>query len=560
MIEKNHSQRNIYLHDLKNNNPNQQPTVSVSNSGNLAWLALLVVVTILVVVTHLSNSQKINTDKTLANTDNAITFQNNDGPYAYRSTDSTSSELNKNKSDDVAGYDSNATLTDQASKYSSRHTNYPGSAIEFNNEVNNDVNFGPLAVQSETISLASETGPQRDLIKITSKAATIEPITDARYYPEQPDYNWITIKIKKGDSLSKIFDRLGLSHKDAIELASVNNMKSLNYLNVGQKLEIKTTLDNEFAGLKYNINRIKTIEVNKDSKGEIVSTIEELEPQIRIRDVTAPIDGNLFSTADNLKIPNRIISKLSTIFRWDIDFARDIKEGDRFSLIFEEQYINDELIVTGDILAAEFIINGDITRAIRHKDENGNSHYYTPEGKSLRKAFMRNPIKFAKITSGFTKRRYHPVLKKWRAHKGVDYGAPKGTPIMATADGLISHIGRKGAYGKAIVISHGKSYSSLYGHMKGFRKGLKNGSRVKQGQIIGYVGSTGLATGPHLHYEFRIDGKHVDPLAVDLPKSLPIASDELNEFIAASEKWIRRLDALQGQPIATVESNSQPSI
>ena len=229
-------------------------------------------------------------------------------------------------------------------------------------------------------------------------------------------------------------------------------------------------------------------------------------------------------------------------------------------MIFEEQYINDELIVTGDILAAEFIINGNITRAIRHKDEKGNSHYYTPEGKSLRKAFMRNPIKFAKVTSGFTKRRYHPVLKKWRAHKGVDYGAPKGTPIMATADGVISHLGRKGAYGKAIVIQHGKSYSSLYGHMNSFRKGLKNGGRVKQGQIIGYVGSTGLATGPHLHYEFRIDGKHVDPLAIDLPRSLPIDSDELSEFIAASEKWIRRLDALQGQPIAKVDADSQPSI
>ena len=547
MIEKNHSQRNIYLHDLKNSLSNQKPTTLNSKSGGMVLLVFLIIATILVVITQI-NSSKIS-DNTLTTTQGTGTNNNN------IVTDELSSDYSIEESSpgiDLRYYNSaNNELKSRWPENISARINPPESRKYALKKLKQDL---------DRIGSVVETGPQRDLLKITSDPFTLEPIIDERYYPEPPAYNWISVKIKKGDSLSKIFNRLGLSHKEAIALASASNMKSLNYLTVGKKIEIKTTTDNEFASLKYKINKIKTIEVNKDESGEIVSTIEELEPQTRIKDVTAPIEDNLFSTADKLNIPNRIISKLSTIFRWDIDFARDIKQGDRFSLIFEEQYINDELIVSGDILAAEFIIDGNITRAIRHQDELGNSHYYTPEGKSLRKAFMRNPIKFAKVTSGFTKRRYHPVLKKWRAHKGVDYGAPKGTPIMATADGVISHIGRKGAYGKAIVINHGKSYSSLYGHMKGFRKGLKNGGRVKQGQIIGYVGSTGLATGPHLHYEFRIDGKHVDPLAVDLPRSLPIDSEELSEFIAASEKWIRRLDALQGQPIATVEATSEPSI
>jgi len=376
--------------------------------------------------------------------------------------------------------------------------------------------------------------------------------------PEEVINEWISVTIKKGDSLSKIFDRLNLSHKDAISLAATENLKSLNYLSVGQNLEIEVDQSKQFTGLRYQVNRLKSLVVSKDQTGEFLTETHEVEPTIRVRDVTAPILGNLFSTAENLNVSNRVISKLSSIFRWDIDFARDVQDGDRFSVIYEEKSVDDEVMSTGDILAAEFIINGKITRAIRHVDKDGNAHYYTPEGKSLKKAFMRNPLKYVNITSGFTHRRYHPVLKKWRAHKGVDYGAARGTPIMATADGVIKHIGRKNAYGKTVVLDHGEGYSTLYAHMSRYKKGLKNGSKVTQGQIIGYVGRTGLATGNHLHYEFRVNNKHVDPLAIELPRSLPINSDELNHFIAKSEKWVRRLDALQGQSVASLNSSLTP--
>ena len=504
MDQKNRSQKSMYLKDFKHTNQEYSDTTSKSveeNSKNSFSTYLVISVLCLFAV---------------------------GGYYSYQNPELISNQFSKTTQENNQSTDNNA--------------------------------FEPLDLDLiENIELAQE--PRTTAIIAEPQSDNIVS-TESTLDAEIAEENWISVTIKKGDSLSKIFDRHNLSHKDAIGLATTENLKSLNYLMVGQNLEIQTGKDNSFKGLKYQVNRLKSIVVNKDSNGEFLTETHEVEPTVRIRDVTAPIEGNLFSTAENLNISNRVIGKLSSIFRWDIDFARDIQNGDRFSVIFQEKSVDGEVMATGDILAAEFIINGNIVRAIRHEDKDGDAHYYTPEGKSLKKAFMRNPLKFVNITSGFTHRRYHPVLKKWRAHKGVDYGAPSGTPIMTTADGTIQHLGRKGAYGKAIVINHGEGYSSLYGHLKNYKTGLRNGSKVKQGEIIGYVGQTGLATGNHLHYEFRIGGKHVDPLAVDLPRSLPINSDELNEFKMASKEWVRRLDALQGQSVAYLNSSlrSPPSI
>ncbi len=518
MDQKNHSQNDVYLHDYKYASPDdRRADVNTlnRNSNNST-----IIVSIVAVVSMLAAS----------------------GYYVFQNSNVVSEFL----------------VDQKQNKDKTNHQDQADTAIQ-------ETDFTPLDLDLiESINLVEEprstpiiTEPQTT----TVKAPEIEAESSIQE-PETVEENWVRVKIRKGDSLSKIFERLNLSHKDAIAVASSENMKSLNYLTVGQELEIEIDSEQQFAGLKYQVNRLKSLVVSKDADGKFVTQTHEVEPTVRIRDVTAPIQGNLFSTAEKLNISNRVIGKLSTIFRWDIDFARDIQNGDRFSVIFEEKYVGDEVMATGEILAAEFIINGNITRAIRHQDKDGNAHYYTPEGKSLKKAFMRNPLKFVNITSGFTHRRYHPKLKRWRAHKGVDYGAPRGTPIMTTADGVIEHLGRKNAYGKTIVINHGQGYSTLYAHMNGYKKGLKKGSKVKQGQIIGYVGRTGLATGNHLHYEFRVKGKHVNPLAVDLPRSLPIDSEELNEFIAQSEKWVRRLDVLQGQSVAYINSQTliPPSI
>ena len=520
MDQKNHSQNNVYFQDYKHTSPDERRADVKALNHNPD--NSVIIISIIAVLGMLAAG----------------------GYYIFQNSTSVSELLSKHTQDNSNNDTIASTQVDTTDQES---------------------DFEPLDLDLiEGIDLVAEdlVEESRSAPHITEPQVSELKTGDTVKQPDVAEENWVTVKIQKGDSLSKIFDRLNLSHKDAIAVASSENMKSLNYLTVGQELEIEIDAEHKFTGLKYQVNQLKSLVVSKDTDGKFVTETHEVEPTVRIRDVTAPIQGNLFSTAEKLNISNRVIGKLSTIFRWDIDFARDIQNGDRFSVIFEEKYVGDEMMATGEILAAEFVINGNITRAIRHEDKDGNTHYYTPEGKSLKKAFMRNPLKFVNITSGFTHRRYHPVLKKWRAHKGVDYGAPRGTPIMTTADGVIEHIGRKNAYGKTIVINHGQGYSTLYAHMNSYNKGLKKGSRVKQGQIIGFVGRTGLATGNHLHYEFRVNGKHVNPLAVDLPRSLPIDSEELNKFIAQSEKWVRRLDALQGQSVASITSQTliPPSI
>jgi murein DD-endopeptidase MepM/ murein hydrolase activator NlpD len=242
--------------------------------------------------------------------------------------------------------------------------------------------------------------------------------------------------------------------------------------------------------------------------------------------------------------------ELAGIFGWDIDFALDIRKGDQFTVLYEELYLDGERIGNGDILAAEFINQGRRYQAVRYTDAGGKTDFYSLDGKSMRKAFLRTPVEFSRISSGFSLGRKHPILNKIRAHKGVDYAAATGTPIKATSNGKIVHRGKKGGYGNTIIIQHGTKYSTLYAHMSKFRGGLKTGSHVKQGQVIGYIGSSGLATGPHLHYEFRVDGVHRDPLKVKLPGSEPLDSKYLADFSRKAESLLAQLDLVRNVQVA----------
>jgi murein DD-endopeptidase MepM/ murein hydrolase activator NlpD len=216
-------------------------------------------------------------------------------------------------------------------------------------------------------------------------------------------------------------------------------------------------------------------------------------------------------------VSRNLLYNLSSIFQWQIDFSKDLRPGDRYTLIYEERSLDGRKFSSGPILAAELVVRGKAYRAIRQVSRNGTSHYFTPDGESLEGLFLRSPMRMARITSPFSKRRYHPVLKRWRAHKGVDYGGSTGDPVMATADGLVTFIGRKHQYGKVITLQHGQKYITLYAHLSHFAKNIRSGSTITQGQVIGYVGTTGLSTGPHLHYEFRVNGVHRNPLTVKLP-------------------------------------------
>ena len=234
--------------------------------------------------------------------------------------------------------------------------------------------------------------------------------------------------------------------------------------------------------------------------------------------------------------------ELAGIFGWDVDFALDIREGDQFAVLYEQLYLDGERIGTGNILAAEFTNQGKIHRAVRYTDPQGHTDYYAPDGHSMRKTFLRTPVAFSRISSRFNLARKHPILNRIRAHKGVDYAASRGTPITATGNGKIDWLGKKGGYGNTIVIQHGSKYSTLYAHLNSYGRGLKKGSRVRQGQIIGYVGSSGLASGPHLHYEFRVDGVHRNPLTVKLPNAAPLPAKYRDQFKLASSNLLAQLE------------------
>jgi murein DD-endopeptidase MepM/ murein hydrolase activator NlpD len=239
------------------------------------------------------------------------------------------------------------------------------------------------------------------------------------------------------------------------------------------------------------------------------------------------------------------IMALSNIFGWDVDFALDIRKGDRFSLVYEELHLDGVKYKNGKILAATFENQGRKLKAVLYRDSKGDENYFTPDGESMRKAFIRTPVDFARISSHFNLKRKHPVLHKVRAHRGTDYAAPTGTPVKAAGDGKVLSAGTKGGYGKTIVLQHGQKISTLYAHLHKYARGVRSGARVKQGQVIGYVGSTGMSTGPHLHYEFRVNGIHRNPVKVKLPHAQPIAGAELALFEQQTRDTLAQLETLQ---------------
>lgn len=335
------------------------------------------------------------------------------------------------------------------------------------------------------------------------------------------DLKWIHTGVKAGDSLAVIFKRNNLDAGELHEIMQAGEeTKTLKRLVPGQTFHIQVGEDNSIQTLLYDINQLETLAINRDGD-EFIASYHHKNVEKRINHASAVINSSLFESGRSAGLSNQMIMELAHIFGWDIDFALDIREGDTFSLIFEEDFLNGSKINDGPILAAEFVNQGNSYKAIRYTDDGGRSDYYDPDGNSMRKAFLRTPVDFRRISSRFGNR-LHPTLNQIRMHKGVDYAAPTGTPIKASGDGKVIFTGRKGGYGNVIILQHGGQYSTLYGHMSGFRRGVNVGKRVKQGQIIGYVGSTGRATGPHLHYEFLVNGVYRNPLTVKLPDAQPI--------------------------------------
>ncbi len=251
--------------------------------------------------------------------------------------------------------------------------------------------------------------------------------------------------------------------------------------------------------------------------------------------------------------PDAIAIQIADIFSTDIDFHRDLRRGDRFTVVYETFHDQGEWLRTGRVLAAEFVNNDKVYQAVWFQYGENEGGYYTLEGKNIRKAFLRSPLEFSRITSGFTTARFHPVLQEWRAHRGIDYGAPTGARVKATGDGVVEFAGRQGGYGNLVVLRHQSQYTTWYGHLSGMAKGLRKGARVAQGEVIGYVGSTGLATGPHLHYEFRISNVHQNPLRVVLPSAPPITDEQRPRFDAAATPFGQQLKLLRDTNFARLD-------
>lgn len=272
--------------------------------------------------------------------------------------------------------------------------------------------------------------------------------------------------------------------------------------------------------------------------------------EMRLAYVAGGIERSLFEAGQQAGLSDPLILRLAEIFGWDIDFALDVRAGDSFGVVYEEKYWLGRKISEGLILAAEFLNGGRLYRAIGFRGADGEISYYTPSGRNLKRAFLRTPVKFSRVSSRFSHSRYHPVLKLWRAHTGVDYAAPEGTPVRATAAGRVTSAGWNGGYGNTVVISHGGSYSTLYAHLSRYPPGLRAGRRLEQGDVIGYVGKTGLATGPHLHYEFQVNGQHKNPLTFDFPNGEPVPTDIREDFLRLAAEWVTRLDLISGRHIA----------
>ncbi|RRW51494.1 peptidoglycan DD-metalloendopeptidase family protein, partial [Stutzerimonas stutzeri] len=351
-----------------------------------------------------------------------------------------------------------------------------------------------------------------------------------------------SVVVANGDTLSTVFAKVGLSPAvmHAV-LASSPDAKQLSRLKIGQTLEFQLTEQGELASLRSKLNSLETLALEQTPKGYVFKK-EQVKPEVSTVYARGEIDSSLFLAAKRAGLSHNLTMDLANVFGYDIDFALDIRKGDSFEVIYEEKTVEGQRVGTGNILAARFTNRGKTYSAVRYTSKDGTTSYYNADGTSMRKAFIRTPVDFARISSRFSNGRKHPILNKIRAHKGVDYAAPHGTPIKSAGDGKVLLAGRKGGYGNTVIIQHGQRYRTLYAHMQGFAKGVRNGSAVKQGQIIGYIGTTGLSTGPHLHYEFQVDGVHVDPLGLKLPMADPIAKSEMPRFMQQSQPLMARMD------------------
>ncbi|TNC79839.1 MAG: peptidase M23 [Oleiphilus sp.] len=404
--------------------------------------------------------------------------------------------------------------------------------ISPSSKVNANKTSVPLVLDTiESVTIPPET------VQATNEQTSSAPLTEQEH--------WDTFTVNSGDTLSHLFAQAGFNDKTMYQvLGKGNKNKELTRIYPGEKIAFSSD-EATLKKVKLIRSPLESYVFSANESGDYVGEKITREPEVHTAYAEGTIDSSLFLAGQKAGLSQTQIMELANIFGWDIDFVLDIRSGDQFSLVYEELFLDGEKYKNGRILAASFTNQKRKLDAVLYEQADGISNYYTPEGNSMRKAFLRTPVDFARISSHFNLKRKHPILHKIRAHKGTDYAASRGTPIKASGDGKVIHAGRKGGYGKTVIIQHGQKFTTLYAHMSKFARGVRTGKRVKQGQVIGYVGSTGLASGPHLHYEFRVNGVHKNPVRVKLPHAKPIPQQELNAFREKTSIYLAQLATFQ---------------
>jgi murein DD-endopeptidase MepM/ murein hydrolase activator NlpD len=390
--------------------------------------------------------------------------------------------------------------------------------------------------------------PEDDALAL--RTAVIEPVTlraadmllpaPAAYVREE--------RMQRGDTLTALLARMGVDQVDAAKLARLPAMR---LLRPGHVVSAEVGAGGELLQLSYPSSRETRLVIERSRDG---FRARQAEAPLRMETVMrgGVIQSSLFAAADAAGIADAVAIQIADIFAGDVDFHRELRRGDRFAVIYEQYYLDGRPLRAGRVLAAEFVNQGRTFRAVHYGPAGGASGYYAPDGSNLRKAFLRSPLEYSRISSGFGLRR-HPFQRTWRAHAGVDYAAATGTRVRAAGDGVVEFAGRKGGYGNMIVVRHRGQYSTAYAHLSRFAPGLRTGARVAQGDVIGHVGQTGWATGPHLHYEFRVAGHARNPYAIAMPAGKPVPADELAAFRRHAEPLAANLDLLALDPLARLE-------
>ena len=402
---------------------------------------------------------------------------------------------------------------------------------------------------SGAVAAFATIAPSSDAELLAMKSAIVEPVAidlDQAIVPKGGRFIRDD-RLLRGDTHANLLARLGLRDSDISEILRSGTLRTLRPLT-----NVSATVGGNGALLEISFLSGSNLFRILPGEGGFSVHAEPALTETRSAFRSNSISSSLFAATDAADVPDSVAVELADIFGGDIDFHRDLRKGDRFSVVYEVHYLNGQLIRNGRVLAAEFLNNGRLYRALWHPGADGKGAYYTPEGRSLRKAFLRSPLEFSRISSGFGTR-LHPFLQTWRSHKGVDYAAPAGTRIRAVADGSVEFVGGKGGYGNVVVLRHQGQFSTLYGHMRGFAPGLKRGARVSQGAVIGFVGRTGWATGPHLHYEFHVAGQARNPLTIALPAAQPLSARDLASFRSGIQPLLTQLSLLGDGRFARLE-------